>query len=89
MPKGNTAGDPVYSAVIRREKLLADCEIVERAARMTKGGEYAEALILNCCYGVGYDSLDKTILPSSHRAAYWEARRIFYWNLSNLREEAT
>lgn len=60
MPHGSDISDPVTRAVERRERLLADCAMIERAAELAGGGGFYHALILNCCHGIGYH---KTVDP--------------------------
>lgn len=85
MPHGSDISDPVTRAAERRERLLADCAMIERAASVPSGGAYYHALILNCCHGVGYVYLDPSILPSSKRSAFFMARREFFWTLWNIK----
>lgn len=85
MPHAPGVSDPVTRAVERREKLLRDCAMIERAASAPSGGAYYHALILNCCHGVGYVYLDPSILPSSKRSAFFMARREFFWTLWNIK----
>ncbi len=82
---GTTISDPVARAFERREALLRDCAMIERAASVPSGGAYYHALILNCCHGVGYVYLDPSILPSSKRSAFFMARREFFWTLWNIK----
>lgn len=85
MPHAGVVSDPVARAVERRERLLADCAMIERAAATPSDGAYYHALILNCCHGVGYVYLDPAILPTSKRSAFFRARREFFWTLWNIR----
>lgn len=85
MPHAPGVSDPVTRAMERREKLLRDCAMIERAASAPSGGAYYHALILNCCHGVGYVYLDPSILPSSKRSAFFMARREFFWTLWNIK----
>ncbi len=85
MPHGSDISDPVTRAVERRERLLADCAMIERAAELAGGGGFYHALILNCCHGIGYLYMDPTILPTANRNAFFKARREFYWLLHQIR----
>lgn len=85
MPHGSGVSDPVVCAVERREKLLRDCGMIERAAAIPSGGAYYHALILNCCHGVGYVYIDPSILPTSKRASFFIARREFFYELWKMR----
>ena len=82
---GTAIGDPVTRAVERREALLRDCAMIERAAELAGGGGFYHALILNCCHGIGYHYMDPTILPTANRNAFFRARREFYWLLHQIR----
>ena len=82
---GSGISSPVTRAVERREALLRDCAMIERAASVPSGGAYYHALILNCCHGVGYVYLDPSIFPSSKRSAFFVARREFFWTLWNIK----
>ncbi|MDY4007506.1 MAG: hypothetical protein SOY94_01405 [Candidatus Limiplasma sp.] len=85
MPHGTGVSDPVGRAVEKRERLLRDCEMIERIAAEVDGGRFAKALILNCCCGVGYAYMDSTILPTNRKNDYFLARRKFFWKLKNER----
>ena len=65
MPRGNTTSNPVEDTILKRLRLLEDCDLIDRVAGATDGGDWKEALILNCCYGKGYELLDPAILPTS------------------------
>ena len=82
---GGLPGDPVSRAAAARERYLRDTDTIDHAARDTGGGQWARALVLNACYGVGYEYLDPAILPSSNRNAFFQARREFFWRLYHLR----
>lgn len=85
MPRGNTTSNPVEDTIIKRLRLLEDCELIDRVAKEVDGGDWAEALILNCCYGKGYEYIDPVILPTSKRNAFFAARREFFYRLNNER----
>lgn len=82
---GSGISDTVTRAVERREALLRDCSMIERAASAPSGGVYYHALILNCCHGVGYAYIDRSILPTSKRSAFFMARREFFWKLWQMK----
>lgn len=86
MPHGSGVSDPVVRAVSKREKLLRFCEPIEYAASRAGGGAYQRALILNCCYKVGYELLPPESLPNSYRNAFFKARREFFWLLDKYLE---
>ena len=78
--------DPVGRAAAKREGLLDDVRLIERAARQVDGGRWFSALIRNVCYGIGYTYLDAAILPTSCRSDFFRARREFFWRLDQLKE---
>jgi hypothetical protein len=85
MARGNATSNPVEDTIIKRMLLLEGCDLIDRVAAETDGGEWKEALILNCCYGKGYELLDPAILPTSKRNAFFEARREFFYRLNCAR----
>lgn len=85
MPRGNTTSNPVEDTIMKRLRLLEDCDLIARVAGETDGGDWKEALILNCCYGKGYEQIDPAILPTSKRNAFFQARREFFFRLNNER----
>lgn len=87
MPRGGGISDPTASAALRRDRYLADCDLIDRVARQTDGGGWENALILNCCYRVGYANIDPSILPTSHRNAFFQAKREFFFRLHEARSE--
>lgn len=82
MPRGNATSNPVEDVIMKRLRLLEDCDLIDRVAGETDGGDWKEALILNCCYGKGYELLDPAILPTSKRNAFFQARREFFYRLN-------
>lgn len=81
MPRGGGISDPTASTAMKRDRFLADCDLIDRVARSVDGGGWENALILNCCYGTGYEYIDKAVLPTSSRNAYFRARREFFFRL--------
>lgn len=82
MPKGNMTSNPVEDTIMKRLRLLEDCDLIDRVARETDGGDWYDALILNCCHGKGYEYIDPAILPTSKRNAFFQARREFFYRLN-------
>lgn len=87
MPRGGGISDPTASTALKRDRYLADCDLIDRIARVTDGGGWEKALILNCCYRVGLTDIDPAILPSSHRNAFFQAKREFFFRLHEARNE--
>lgn len=81
MPRGGGISDPTASTALKRDRFLADCDLIDRVARSVDGGGWENALILNCCYGTAYEYIDKAVLPTSSRNAYFRARREFFFRL--------
>lgn len=86
MPRGSVVSDPVSKAADKRECLMRWCEPIEYAASRAAGGKYYAALIKNCCYGVGLETMDPALLPSSNRNAFFKARQEFFWLLDKRLE---
>lgn len=85
MPRGNATSNPVEDVIIKRMLLLEDCDLIDRVAAEVDGGDWKDALILNCCHGKGYELIDPAILPTSKRNAFFQARREFFFRLNNER----
>lgn len=85
LPRGNRGSNPVEDTAFKRLRLLEDCDLIDRVAAAVGDGEWTQALILNCCYGKGYELLDPAILPTSKRNAFFKARREFFFRLNNER----
>ena len=81
MPRATGTSDPTGKAALKRMKLLHDCGMIEKAAKTAGGGKWYDALMLNCCYGRGYEYIDPAILPTSNRNAFFTARREFFFLL--------
>jgi len=86
---GGGHGDPVAAAAERREAILQTVHLIDRTAQAVEAGRWMRPLIYNTCYGVPYEKLDPTLLPSSHRWDFFRARRLFYWMLWHCRHGAT
>lgn len=77
MPHGSGTGDPVAKAVERRERLIADVEIIEKCAKSVDNGRFYSAIIKNVCLGTAYKFL-MPCLPTFYRSAFYIARRAFF-----------
>ena len=86
MPHGTDPGDPTLRAVMRREQLVKDIDMIERCARQVDGGRWYTALIQNICMGKAYDYIDPTILPTSKRPTFYRQRRSFFLLLDQERK---
>ena len=78
MPHGNRKGDPVALAAEKRESLLAKMALVEECAKTISDGNWYTTIMQNVCYGVAYDKLDITLMPTSNRNDFFKQRRLFF-----------
>ena len=85
-PHGSGKSDPVAMAAERRDKLLAKIAIVDNCAREIGGGEWYAALIQNICIGRSYEQMDRALMPTSERNAYFKVRRQFFEILNKVTE---
>ena len=85
VPRAPGVTDPVAVAAERREILLAKVDTIEQAAKAVEGGKWKVALIQNCCMGRALSAIDQTIMPTSNRNAYYNARRLFFIALNELK----
>ena len=58
-----------------------DVRLIRDTATQTSGGDWAEVLIDNVCYGVSFEHLDQAKMPTSNRNAFFRARREFFYLL--------
>lgn len=86
-PHGNGVGDPVFAAVVKRSALIAKIDIVERCALGVDGGIWFNALIEHVCRKKPHAVIDSTIMPTSNRAAFYQAKKKFFILLNELRDE--
>lgn len=84
-PHGNSVSDPVFAAVQKREKLLDENAIIDSCLEQVADGAWAEALRQNLCYGKALQYIDPALIPSSHRQAFFAARRAFFLLLDEKR----
>lgn len=73
VPGHGGVSDPVYAAVRRRERLLADCEKIEQAAIMADSVGY-KAILKNVTQGVRYEET----CYYGCRSDFFRARRRFF-----------
>ncbi len=77
-PHGSGVSDPVAMAAEKRERLMSKIEIVDNCARAIGGGEWYAAIIQNVCIGRPYEQMDRALMPTSDRNAYFKRRREFF-----------
>ena len=87
MPHGTGVGDPVAAQAERRERLLRKIGIVDMCARSVCNGEWFAALICNVCEGKPYRMIDSILMPTSHNAVFFQARREFFVALNDAMDE--
>lgn len=85
-PHGSGVSDPVAMAAEKRERLMAKIEIVDKCAREIGRGEWYAAIIQNVCIGRPYEQMDRALMPTSDKNAYFKHRREFF-ELLNKRTE--
>ena len=77
-PHGSGVSDPVAMAAERRDRLLEKIKVVDDCAREIGGGEWYAALIQNVCIGRPYEQMDRALMPTCERNAYFKIRRLFF-----------
>lgn len=82
MPRGTTAGDPVYAAAVRREKLSGRVFAIERCARVAGGDCYDGLLLGVTTRGASYDWLHARGAIYCGKNQYYTMRAQFYYLLN-------
>ena len=77
-PHGSGKSDPVAMAVEKRERLMVKIGLVDECARAIGGGEWFAAIIQNVCIGRSYEQMDRALMPTSEKNAYFKRRREFF-----------
>ena len=77
-PHGTTKSDPVAMAAERREHLLAKIDLIDKCAHEIGEGQWYAAIIQNVCIGRPYEQMDRALMPTSDRNAYFKHRRAFF-----------
>lgn len=85
-PHGSGKSDPVAMAAERRDRLLNKIQLVDDCAREIGGGEWYAAIIQNVCIGRPYEQMDRALMPTSERNAFFKIRRMFFEKLNKLYE---
>jgi len=86
-PHGSGVSDPVAMAAEKRERLMSKIEIVDTCARAIDGGEWYAAIIQNVCIGRPYEQMDRALMPTSDKNAYFKRRREFFELLNKRKEQ--
>ena len=86
MPHGTGISDPVAMAAERRDKLLAKMAIVDECAREIGEGKWYAAMIQHVCMQKKYEQIEKTLMPTSDRNAFYKQRRNFFKLIDKRKE---
>ena len=78
MPHGNGKSDPVAMAAEKREKLMEKIAIVDECAKAIDGGDWYASIIQNVCIGRAYEQMDRALMPTSNKNAYFKKRQEFF-----------
>lgn len=85
-PHGSGKSDPVAMAAERRDRLLNKIQLVDDCAREIGGGEWYAAIIQNVCIGRPYEQMDRALMPTSEKNAFFKIRRAFFDLLNKMYE---
>ena len=78
LPHGNGKSDPVAAVAERREKLIEKIAIIDECANAIDGGAWYASIIQNVCIGRSYEQMDRALMPTSDKNAYFKKRREFF-----------
>lgn len=78
LPHGTGKSDPVAVAVEKRERLIEKIGIVDECAKAIDGGSWYASIIQNVCIGRPYEQMDRALMPTSDKNAYFRKRREFF-----------
>ena len=78
LPHGNGKSDPVAAAAEKREKLLEKIAIVDECAKAVDGGDWYASIIQNVCIAKSYEQMDRALMPTSNKNAYFKKRAEFF-----------
>ena len=78
LPHGNGKSDPVAAAAEKREKLLEKIAIVDECAKAVDGGDWYASIIQNVCIAKSYDQMDRALMPTSNKNAFFKKRAEFF-----------
>ena len=78
LPHGNGKSDPTAAAAEKREKLMEKIAIVDECAKAIDGGDWYASIIQNVCIGRPYEQMDRALMPTSNKNAYFKKRAEFF-----------
>ena len=85
LPHGSGKSDPVAIAAEKREKLIEKITIVDNCARAVDDGAWFASIIQNVCIGRSYEQMDRALMPTSDKNAYFKKRREFFELLDKVK----
>lgn len=85
LPHGSGNSDPVAIAAEKREKLIEKIAIVDSCARAVDDGAWFASIIQNVCIGRSYEQMDRALMPTSDKNAYFKKRREFFELLDKVK----
>ena len=77
-PHGSGKSDPVAMAAEKREKLIEKIAIVDECAKAIDNGDWYASIIQNVCIGRSYEQMDRALMPTSNKNAYFKKRAEFF-----------
>ena len=77
-PHGTGKSDPVAMAAEKRERLVEKIAIVDDCAKAVDGGAWYASIIQNVCIGRPYEQMDRALMPTSNKNAYFKKRQEFF-----------
>lgn len=87
LPHGTSKSDPVAAAAEKREKLIEKIAIVDKCAMAIDGGIWFASIIQNVCIGRAYEQMDRALMPTSDRNAFFKKRREFFDILDKSKQD--
>ena len=87
LPHGSGKSDPVAMAAEKRERLMVKIGLIDECARAIGAGEWYAAIIQNVCIGKSYTQMDRALMPTSDRNAFFKQRRDFFDMLDKKKDE--
>jgi hypothetical protein len=87
LPHGSGKSDPVAMAAEKREKLIEKIGIVDDCAKAVDNGAWYASIIQNVCIGRPYEQMDRALMPTSEKHAYFKRRREFFELLDKRKKD--
>lgn len=77
-PHGSGKSDPVAMAAEKRDRLLEKIGIIDSCAKEVGEGDWYAAIIQHVCIGKSYEQMDRALMPTSNKNAFFRRRREFF-----------